>query len=157
MTRPSIVDRITVAAISIKKFQPIKPTNMKPIIAPNDSLPAPPTSMGRKNTSVKTQKINVFMTGTITPARMIPSSWFLSLKSLNRKPATKPAIVHLHKQAITVPAGLTGMNIASVEGENKAMMPLKKPTIAPDNGPYNTAAKTIATSEILILTGPNWR
>ena len=68
-----------------------------------------------------------------------------------------PATVHLSKHAMTVPMGLIGINNAIVDGENKTIMPLKKPRIAPDNGPYKTAAKTIATSDKLMLTGPNCR
>ena len=68
-----------------------------------------------------------------------------------------PATVHLSKHAITVPMGLIGINNAIVDGENKTIMPLKKPSTPPDNGPYNTAAKTMATSDRLILTGPNCR
>ena len=66
-----------------------------------------------------------------------------------------PAIVHLSKHAITVPMVLIGINNAIVDGENKTIMPLKKPSTAPDNGPYKIAAKTIATSDKLMLTGPN--
>ena len=88
-------------------------------------------------------------------AMMIPTSWLLFLNSLNTKPAIKPASVVLSKHAITVPMGLTGINIASVDGENKTTTPQKKPNIAPDKGPYRTAAKTIATNDRLILTGPN--
>ena len=70
------------------------------------------------------------------------------------KPATKPANVHFNKQAKTVPTGLIGINKPNVDGENKTIMPLKKPNTAPDNGPYKTAAKTTATSDKLKLTGP---
>ena len=61
----------------------------------------------------------------------------------------------LSKHATTVPKGLTGINSAIVDGENKITMPQKKPNIAPDKGPYRTAASTIATKDRLMLTGPN--
>ena len=47
------------------------------------------------------------------------------------------------------------MKSAKVEGENKAIKPLKKPSIAPDIGPYKIAAMTIVTKDKLMLTGPN--
>ena len=99
----------------------------------------------------------VLITGTKMLTSIKPTMLFLFLNNLKTKPAMRPANVHFNKQARTVPIGLIGMNKAIVDGEKRTMIPLKKPRIAPDNGPYKTAAKTMATSERLILTGPNCR
>lgn len=147
-------DNTVVVAISIKKFHPTKPTIKKVIISPKEDPPDKSISIGLKNTKQHNAKMPVFIRGTSMLAITIPSA-FLFSNNLKINPATKPAIVHFNKQAMTVPIGLYGINRASVDGENKIMMPLKKPSTAPDNGPYNTAAKTIATKAILILTGPN--
>ena len=99
--------------------------------------------------------IAVLITGTKKLDTKSPIILFLFLKALNTKPATKPAIVVLSKHASTVPTGLSGIKIAKVDGESKAIKPLKKPTTAPDNGPHNAAANTIVIKDKLILTGPN--
>ena len=96
----------------------------------------------------------VLIIGTNRLETIRPTILFFFFNRLKTKPDTNPARVHLSKHASTVPTGLTGMKIAIVDGDNKAMMPLKKPTIAPDAGPASTAAKTMATSEMLMLTGP---
>ena len=111
-------------------------------------------SISWKKIKQTTEKMPVLMTGTKTLEVTKPAT-FLVLNNLNTKPATKPAIVHFNKQAITVPTGLYCINKPIVDGENSVIMPLKKPNTAPENGPYNTAAKTMATNEMLILTGPN--
>ena len=72
-------------------------------------------------------------------------------------PANKPASVVFNKHAKTVPAGLIGIKIARVDGESKAIKPLKKPTTAPESGPHIIAANTIVTKDKLILTGPKVR
>ena len=97
----------------------------------------------------------VLITGTDKLQSINAKTRFLSLRSLKIKPATNPAIVHLVKHARKVPKGLTGINNANVVGETRAMMPLKKPTIAPDIGPPKIAAIVTATNDKLILTGPN--
>ena len=116
--------------------------------------PTPLSKKERKNNKLKTENKPVLTTGTVMLARIKPTTLFLFFNSLKIKPAHKPANVVLSKQVTIVPKGLIGMNIAKVEGENKAIKPLKKPNIAPDKGPYNTAAKTIVTSDRLIFTGP---
>ena len=73
----------TVVAISIKKFQPMNPTIRNVIILANDSSPAPPARIGLKKIKQTTEKMPVLMIGTKTLAQMIPTSWFLFLKSLN--------------------------------------------------------------------------
>ena len=133
----------------------MNPTNKKVIMLANDSSPAPLASIGLKNSKHTAEKIPVFITGTRILAKTIPRNWFLFLSALYTKPANRPASVVLSKHAITVPMGLTGINIAIVEGENKTIMPQKKPNIAPDKGPYRTAANTMATNDKLMLTGPN--
>ena len=110
---------------------------------------------GRKKINAKTIKMPVLMIGTNRLAIINATVLFLFFNKLKTSPLTKPARVHFSKQASTVPATLTGMKTAIVDGDNKAMMPLKKPTIAPETGPAITAAKTIATNEMLMLTGPN--
>ena len=65
-----------------------------------------------------------------------------------------PATVHLAKQTTTVAYGLIGTKIANVDGDNKAIRPLKKPRIAADIGPHKTAPKTMAINVKLILTKP---
>ena len=138
------------------KFQPMMPKMRKAPIFGNCS-PTPLSRKGRKNIKQQTENRPVFTIGTIKLEIIKPKTWFLFLKSLNDKPASKPAIVVFNKQAMTVPAGLIGIKIANVEGDNRANKPLKKPKIAPDKGPYNTAAMTIVTSDKLMLTGPNCR
>ena len=133
----------------------MNPTSRKVIILANDSSPAPPAKIGLKKSKHIAEKIPVLITGTKILAKIMPSNWFLFLSALNTKPASKPASVVLSRHAMTVPTGLTGINTAIVEGENKTIMPQKKPNIAPDNGPYNTAASIIATNDRLMLTGPN--
>ena len=80
---------------------------------------------------------------------------FFFLRHLKMKPAANPASVHFVKQAKKVPTTLIGMNKAIVDGDKRAITPLKKPTIAPEAGPAKTAAMTTATSDKLILTDPN--
>ena len=96
----------------------------------------------------------VLITGTKKLETSKPTILFLFLNALNTKPATRPATVVLSKQASTVPIGLSGMKIAKVDGESKAIKPLKKPTTAPEKGPHITAAKTMAIKDRLRLTGP---
>ena len=155
MTRPRIVETTTVVNISIKKFQPMNPTIRNVIILANDSSPAPPAKIGLKKIKQIAEKRPVLIMGTRILAKIIPSNWFLFFSALYMKPATRPASVVLSRHAATVPKGLTGINIAIVDGENKTITPQKKPNIAPDKGPYKTAASTMATNERLILTGPN--
>ena len=100
-------------------------------------------------------KIPVLMIGTNKLETIKPKVLFFFFNKLKTSPLTKPARVHFSKQASTVPTTLTGMKTAIVDGDNKAMMPLKKPTMAPETGPASTAAKTIAINEMLMLTGPN--
>ncbi len=99
----------------------------------------------------------VFTIGTIKLAKTRPMILFLFFNKLKANPDKTPAKVVFKRQTITVPIGLIGINMASVDGENSAIMPLKKPRIAPDNGPYKTAAITIVINDKLMLTGPNWR
>ena len=100
-------------------------------------------------------KIPVLIIGTNKLETIKLRTLFFFFNKLKIIPETNPASVHFNRHAKTVPTGLTGINTAIVDGESKAITPLKKPTIAPDNGPPSTAAKTIATSEMLMLTGPN--
>ena len=149
------MDTTTVVPNSSRKFQPINPTIKNVIILANDSSLAPPAKIGLKKIKQIAEKMPVLITGTKILAKIMPRSWFLFLSALNTKPASKPASVVLSKHATTVPKGLTGINIAIVDGENKTIIPQKKPNIAPDKGPYKTAANTMATNERLMLTGPN--
>ena len=140
--------------ISKMKFHPIRPKIRNAPMLGNVSL-TPLSRNGRKKIKQHATKIPVFIIGTnklmTTKAKIV----FFFCKSGKMKPATRPAIVHLLKQAMTVPTGLIGIKIANVDGENSAIMPLKKPTIAPEIGPPNAAAKTIVTSERLMFTGPS--
>ena len=151
---PTIVETTTVVIISKMKFQPMIPKMRKAPIFGNCS-PTPLSKKGRKNIKQQTENRPVFTIGTIKLEIIKPKTWFLFLKSLNDKPASKPAIVVFNKQAMTVPAGLIGIKIANVEGENKAIMPLKKPTTAPESGPHIAAANTIVIKDKLMFTGPN--
>ena len=110
---------------------------------------------GVKKINEKMQNIPVLTIGTRTLAMIRPRILFLFLSKLYTKPAINPASVHLSKHTMTVATGLSGIKIAKVDGENKVISPLKKPNTAPDNGPHNTAAITMATKEILMLTRPN--
>ena len=156
-TPPTIGDITPVETSSIKKFQPMKPTNKKTQIFGKAPLVTLASKIGRKKIRAMIMKIPVLIIGTnklaIIKARIV----FFFLIALNAKPDTKPASVHFKRQASIVPTRLTGMKTAIVDGDNKAMIPLKKPTIAPDNGQPNTAARTTATKEMLMLTGPNCR
>ena len=87
-------------------------------------------------------------------AKIRATSWFFFCRSLKMYAEPMPARVHLSKQTSTVPNGCKGMNTASVDGDNNAIKPLKKPNIPPDIGPHKTAAKTTGTSDKLILAGP---
>ena len=138
------------------KFHPITPKMRNAPMLGNVS-PMPLSKKERKNNKQKTEKRPVLTIGTIKLERTSPTTLFLFLKILKTKPAAKPAIVVFSKQATTVPTGLIGIKIAKVEGDNKAIKPLKKPNIAPDKGPYNTAAITIVTNDKLMFTGPNCR
>ena len=113
------------------------------------------SKIGRKNINAKIIKIAVLITGTKKLESNKAPALVFFFNKLKIKPATIPATVHFNKHASTVPTGLIGMNIAKVDGENKAIIPLKKPTIAPEIGPHIAAAKTMVTSDKLILTGPN--
>ena len=95
------------------------------------------------------------MTGTKSPASTKAKTLFLLTNALKTKPATKPAIVHFVRHAKNVPMTLVVMKSDNVDGETMTMMPLKKPTTAPDKGPAKTAAITIATSERLRLIVPS--
>ena len=110
---------------------------------------------GLKKISEQITKIPVLIIGTKRLAMIMPRTGFFFLKSLKTKPATNPAIVHLSKHARNVPTGLIGIKMANVDGERSAIMPLKKPTTAPERGPQITAAITIVIKDKLMLTGPN--
>ena len=150
---PTGVEMIVVEAISTKKLMPITPKIKNAPMFGNCS-PTPLSKKGRKKTRAEPEKIPVLMTGTKILASIKPIRLFLFLNSLKTKPATKPAIVHLDKQAKMVPNKLKGINMAIVLGDINTMRPLKNPSTAPDNGPYKTAAKTTVTNDKLILTGP---
>ena len=152
-TIPNGVEITVVEAISTMKLIPITPKIKKAPIFGNVSL-TPLSKKGRKKIKAKTEKSPVLITGTKMLASIKPTILSLFLNNLKTKPATKPANVHFNKQAKMVPIGLIGINKAKVDGENKTMMPLKKPNTAPDNGPYNTAARTTAMRDKLKLTGP---
>ena len=119
--------------------------------------PTPLSKKGRKKIKQNTENKPVLTIGTIKLARIKPTKLFLFLNNLNNKPANRPANVVFNKQAKIVPTGLIGIKIANVEGDNSAIKPLKKPSIAPDIAPYKTAAMTIVISDKLMLTGPNCR
>ena len=155
MTPPTIGDKTPVETSSIRKFQPINPTKRNIQMFGKAPLETLLSRIGRKNIKQKIIKIPVLIIGTNKLETMRPRILFFFLRSLKTKPEIKPASVHFNKQARTVPTGLTGMNTAIVDGDNNAMMPLKKPIIAPEIGPHIAAANTTATREILILTGPN--
>ena len=131
---PTIVERTTVVAISKMKFQPITPKMRKAPIFGKAS-PTPLSKKGRKNNKQNTLKIPVFTIGTVKLAKIRPMRLFLFLNNLNNNPAKRPAKAVFNKHARTVPNGLIGMKMAIVEGDNKAIKPLKKPNIAPDKGP----------------------
>ena len=97
----------------------------------------------------------VLIMGTSKLETIKATTWFFFLRSLKTNPATRPATVHLSKHAKTVPTGLIGIKTAIVDGERRAIMPLKKPTTAPERGPQMTAAITIVIRDKLMLTGPN--
>ena len=61
--------------------------------------PTPLSKKGRKNIKQQTENRPVFTIGTIKLEIIKPKTWFLFLKSLNDKPASKPAIVVFNKQA----------------------------------------------------------
>ena len=138
------------------KFQPMTPKMRN---APMFGKPfsTPLSKKGRKKIKANTENKPVLTIGTIKLAMIRPIRLFLFLNNLKRRPAHKPANVVFNKHARTVPKGLIGMNSPRVDGESNAIKPLKKPNIAPDKGPYNTAAKTIVINDRLILTGPNCR
>ena len=154
ITKPTAVDKTTVVMISKTKFQPTTPKIRKAPIFGNVS-PTPLSKNGLKKMRQNTTNIAVLMTGTKKLDTSKPASLCFFLSALNTRPATMPATVHFNKQARTVPTGLIGMKIANVEGENKAIMPLKKPTTAPESGPHIAAANTIVIKDKLMFTGPN--
>ena len=117
--------------------------------------PIPLSRKGRKKIKQNIVKMAVLTIGTKALENNKAKPLFFFLIALKTKPATKPATVVLSKHARTVPIGLIGMKIANVEGDNKAIAPLKKPTTAPLNGPHIAAANTIVIKDKLILTGPN--
>ena len=122
-----------------------------------NAVPTPLSRKGRKNNMQNTVNIPVLMMGTKILDKIKARTAFLFFKALNTNPAIKPAIVVFNKQAKTVPNGLIGIKRASVDGDNNAIKPLKKPTNAPDKGPHIAAANTIVIKDKLMLTGPNWR
>ena len=154
MTKPTAVDKTTVVMISNMKFQPMTPKIRKAPIFGNVS-PTPLSKNGLKKMRQNTPNIVVLITGTKKLDSNKPKRLCFFLSALNTRPAIIPATVHLSKHARIVPAGLIGMKMANVDGENRAIMPLKKPTIAPESGPHIAAANTIVIIDKLILTGPN--
>ena len=154
MTKPTEVDKTTVVIISKMKFQPITPKMRNAPILGKVS-PTPLSKNGLKKMRQNIVNIPVLMTGTKKLDNNKPTSLFFFLSALNTRPATMPATVHLSKHAKMVPAGLIGIKIARVDGENNAIMPLKKPTIAPERGPHIAVANTMVIKDKLILTGPN--
>ena len=154
MAKPAAVDRTTVVAISNKKLTPTTPKMRNAPALGNCSL-TPLSKKGRKNNKQKMIKMPVLITGTKKLDVNNAATLLFFLRALNMSPVTRPATVHFNKHAKTVPIGLIGIKMAKVEGENKAITPLKKPTTAPDRGPQIAAAKTIVIKERLILTGPN--
>lgn len=152
--KPVIVDKTTVVIISKIKFMPITPKIKKAPMLGNDSL-TPLSRNGLKNIKLKPANIPVLITGTSTLAKTRPTYGFFFFIKENTKPAIKPAAVVFNKHVRTVPTGLKGMKSAKVEGEKRAIRPLKKPSIAPEIGPYSIAAITIVVKDKLILTGPN--
>ena len=148
-----IGDNTVVVPISRRKFQPMTPKIKKAPMFGN-CVPTPLSKNERKKMRQPMQKVPVLTTGTDMLAKISPKRRFFFLKSLNIKPAATPANVHFNKHTTTVPTGLMGINNAIVDGDNKAIIPLKKPNIAPDTGPHKTPAKTTATNERLILAGP---
>ena len=150
---PSGIHMTAVEMISTIKLIPITPKIKKAPMFGNASL-TPLSKKGRKNNKQTIEKMPVLMIGTKRLAIIKPIRLFLFLNNLKSKPATRPAIVHFNKHAITVPIGLIGIKIAIVDGDNKTIRPLKNPSTAPDKGPYKTAPKTTVTSDKLILTGP---
>ena len=151
---PTGVDKSTVLMISKTKLMPITPKMRNKKIFGNCS-PTPLSKKGRKNNKAKTENTVVLTIGTRALDMIKPTIWFLFLNSLKIKPARKPAKEVFNKQTRIVIAGLMGINMAKVDGEKIAIRPLKKPTTAPDNGPYKIPASTMVTRERLILTGPN--
>ena len=146
--------RIIVEIISKMKFQPMTPKMRNAPMLGNASL-IPLSKNGLKKMRQNIVNIPVLITGTKKLDNNKPTSLFFFLSALNTIPAIIPATVHLSKHAKMVPAGLIGIKIARVDGENNAIMPLKKPTLAPERGPHIAAANTIVIKDKLILTGPN--
>ena len=116
--------------------------------------PTPLSKKGRKNNKQKMENKPVLTIGTNALETARATTLFLFLIKLNTMPATKPATVVFNKHANTVPTGLIGMNNAWVDGDKRAIKPLKKPTTAPLRGPHTAAANTIAVKDRLKLTGP---
>ena len=136
------------------KLIPMTPNIKNAPISGQASL-TPLSKKERKNNKQNITNMPVLIIGTSAPEIRSATTLFLFLSKLNTKPATKPAIVVLSKQARTVPTGLIGIKIAKVDGDNKAIKPLKKPTTAPERGPHIAAASTIVIKDKLMLTGPN--
>ena len=156
MAKPTPVEKTTVVTISKIKLIPITPKMRKAPIFGNLSL-TPLSKNGRKNIRHITAKMPVLTIGTMKLEISKAKTLFFFFKRLNNIPANKPASVVFNKHAKTVPTGLIGIKIASVDGESKAIKPLKKPTTAPESGPHIIAANTIVTKDKLILTGPKVR
>ena len=131
---PTSVEITTVVMISKIKLIPITPKMKKAPMLGKVSL-TPLSKNGLKNIKQNIVNIPVLITGTKILATTKPKIAFFFLNKENTKPATSPAIVVFVKHARTVPRGLIGIKMANVEGENRAITPLKKPSIAPDIGP----------------------
>ena len=154
----SLVKRISLVAMlktivvgnSMTKFQPIKPRMTKPN-APNTSLPSA-KSISLKKIKQPSANKPVLIIGTSAAAIGVATCLFLIARYTSED--TTPAIVHFSKHTSAVPKGDNGMKYAIVDGDNKAMMPLKKPNIAADMGPPTIPAITTGTKERLMFAGP---
>ena len=143
---------------STKKLIPITPNIKKAPIFGKVSL-TPLSRNGLKNINAPMQNKPVLIIGTSALATNKPKYLPTVPPSFSNKRYTKlaarPARVHLSRHTKTVATGLIGIKIAMVDGENNAIMPLKKPKIIAEIGPHHTAAKTTATKVKLIFAGPN--
>ena len=153
---PTVGANITVEINSKTKFQPITPNIKKAPIFGKASL-IPLCKNGWKKIKAPMANSPVLIIGTIALAIMSANNSLFFLNSLYNKLATMPATVHLIKQTITVPYGLIGIKMAKVDGDKRAIKPLKKPRIAADIGPHKTAAKTMVINDKFMFTRPIWK
>lgn len=135
MSNKTIGVRIIVTPTSKKKLTPIKP-KIRTLKALGISAVIPEFKRGWKNIKLPSAKIKVLTTGTKKDAKMAPIFSFLNFSNnLYTKLAISPASPVLSIQTSIVPIGDIGMNIAIVEGDIRANIPLITPSNIPAVGP----------------------